>query len=58
VVLINQVDQPVPKIKKAIKRLLPKDEAEYILSLDEFVNYTRVIGERFWGRMGKAIGAR
>jgi hypothetical protein len=55
---INHVDQPVPRIKKTIRELLPKEDSDYIFALDEFVKYTRVMGQRFWNRMFKSIETR
>jgi hypothetical protein len=52
------VDQPIPTIKKMIRAILSKEDAEYIFTLDEFNKYTRVVGERFWSRMGKTMGTR
>jgi hypothetical protein len=36
------VDQPVPKIKKLIGEIVPKEDAGYIFSLEEFIKHTHV----------------
>jgi hypothetical protein len=33
------MDQPVPKIKKMIREIFPKEDSDYIFALEEFVKY-------------------
>ncbi|KAA8907842.1 hypothetical protein FN846DRAFT_946489 [Sphaerosporella brunnea] len=44
-------DQPTQKIKKAVRSLLPTEEADYLLALKAFQNFSGVIVERFWARV-------
>jgi hypothetical protein len=54
---LNHGDLPILKIKKMIREIFPKEDADYIFSLEGFIKYTHVMGERFWARMDRPIGA-